>query len=251
MKKPFLALLLATASLFAFASFASAGPILSAQINGVLFCATDNNTACVGNQLPDLDPTAGSLNLGSVNVGGVIVNSSTHTQDIAAAPGDLNILNSQSLQIINNTGGTVTATASIGGIDFNGPVSFVESSGSGTWQTAAGSTIQMNWCADAANGPGGITPTSCPGVTLATFSDTAGGGVDAFSTAGSILTAFAATGPFSMTTQFTMSLVAGGQLNSRGQVMIAELTPVPEPATMMLLGTGLLAAFRARKKLGR
>ena len=43
-------------------------------------------------------------------------------------------------------------------------------------------------------------------------------------------------------------------INANGQVVEADLsnivnTPIPEPATMMLLGTGLLAAFRARRKL--
>jgi len=39
-------------------------------------------------------------------------------------------------------------------------------------------------------------------------------------------------------------------LGPDGQVVEADLTNfvTPEPATMMLLGTGLLAAFRARRK---
>lgn len=42
--------------------------------------------------------------------------------------------------------------------------------------------------------------------------------------------------------------VNGGVTSIQGA--ITATSPVPEPASMMLLGTGLLAAFRARRKVG-
>lgn len=227
---------------------AYAGPILSGTINGVLFCAFDNNSlgACSGGGLVllDIDPAVGSLQLANTTLGGVTVNGSTHTQTSGPIQDSLN---SQSLQIINNTAGTINAEVSVGGIGYAYPVSLIQSSGSGTWQNAEGSTILMQWFADPANAQGGETFNDHPGILLASFADVAGIGVDSFALAG-VNSPFIANAPFSMTTNFSMSLAAGGQLTSRGQTMIAQIQPIPEPASLVLLGTGLLSVVRYRLK---
>ena len=59
---------------------------------------------------------------------------------------------------------------------------------------------------------------------------------------------------FGLPADTTFSFVNTEITMQNGAVLEADLTniagtPIPEPATMMLLGTGLLAAFRARRKL--
>jgi hypothetical protein len=227
-----------------YASTAHASLMLAGLVNGVPFCAADNNAACGAGQLVDLDATIGRIQLGTTLIGGVQVSGSTHTQVIGPPQ---NVLNSQSLEIINNSGALANVAVSVGGIGYVGPTSSIELSGSGTWQNAGNSAANLQWYADPANGQGGQAWNDFPGILLYQQADVAGLGVDSFST-GSILVPFLAGGPFSMTTGFQMSLVNGGQLLSRGQTMISEVSAVPEPATMILMGTGLLAAFRARKK---
>jgi hypothetical protein len=41
---------------------------------------------------------------------------------------------------------------------------------------------------------------------------------------------------------------APGVTTVQGQITPLQTAPIPEPTTMMLLGTGLLAAFRARRR---
>lgn len=229
-----------------FTSSASAGPILAGLIDGVQFCATDNNVACAGGvQIFDIDPTPGVLSLSNTTFAGVSVQGSFHTQVIGPPQ---NSLNSSSLSVTNTTGGTINAQLAVGGIGFVGPVQTIESSGSGTWQNAVGSTATLSWYADHANTQGGELFNDTPGILLGTLTDVAGVGVDAFSTNGAFLAPFVDPDLFSMTLGYTMNLTAGGSLISRGQNEIADVAAVPEPATMVLLGTGLLAAVRARRK---
>ncbi|HJW51635.1 MAG TPA: PEP-CTERM sorting domain-containing protein, partial [Burkholderiaceae bacterium] len=54
--------------------------------------------------------------------------------------------------------------------------------------------------------------------------------------------------PYSMTLQFHLMLPAHGVLVSRGQTVNKDVLTVPEPASPLLLGTGLvLLAWKFRK----
>ena len=234
--------------LLAMAPGVQAGPLLLAGTIGAQnFCASDNNLGCTwGATLLDIDPLLGSLALAPATLGGINVQGSLHTETI----GTHNVLNSSSLQITNNTLATVNGTVAVGSINFLGPIVEASLSGSGTWQDAQGSTIALRWHNDPANQQGAQTPTDTPGIQLSTFSDTAGPETDSFA---HTLNNIAVIDPalFGMTLSFDLSLVAGGQLTSRGQTITKDQVeaPIPEPGSMILLGTGLFALaakFRRR-----
>ena len=88
------------------------------------------------------------------------------------------------------------------------------------------------------NAQGADTTTDTPGTLLHTFTDIAGPLTDAFST--SLVGPANDPSLFSMTETAAGTLVAGGQLVSRGQTEIKELvTVVPEPGSLALLGGAL------------
>lgn len=233
-------------SLLLFAVFlptpkAEAGLMLAGTINGVNFCATDNNLACAfGLQLFDQNATGGILVLDPVIIGGVDVQGSLHTQQIAGVE---NILNSSSLSITNNNGFAVNFTTTVGATDFVGPVTSATTTGSGTWVNSAGSSINMTWFNDALNRQSGSTALDREGVQIDTFADIAGAGIDSFSHNGGPF-AVSDIGLFSMALGFDGTLLAGSSLISRGQSEIKPLAAVPEPASLLLLSSGLALGVR-------
>jgi len=208
-----------------------------APANAVLQIAWDfGGTAggCVDNAACDTNNATGTLQLGDQTIGGLQINGSIQT----STKGSTNILNTSSLSVINTTGSNINYALAVGDTGFVGPVTSFSASGSGTWQTAAGSTITMNWYNDAGNDQGASSTTDAPGVLLHSFADTAGPLTDAFST--SLVGPANDPSLFSMTETAAGTLVAGGQLVSRGQTEIKTSQAVPEPGSLALLGGALL-----------
>jgi hypothetical protein len=207
---------------------------LAANIGGtVIFCA--DQQAC------DTNATVGQLAIANQTINGIEIVGSSQFSTI----GVNNFLNTSSFQIINHTLGAVQIFLAIGDNNFLGPVANYAASGSGTWQNAAGSTLDISFYGDPGNAQGADTPNDFPGILLASFSDLAVGAADAF--AFNDAGAFVTPGNFGMTlgTSGTLSAWNGQQgqettLVGRSQTILATQMLVPEPGTLMLLGVGLL-----------
>jgi hypothetical protein len=221
-----------------FASPANAVLQFSLDINGATLTCVDN-TAC------DTNPAVGTLQTGATTFAGVSFLGSSQTQTVGA----INSLNTTSFQITNNNAGAITYTLAVGGTNFVGPVTTLSQSGSGTFQNAVGSTINLTYYADTANTQGADTPTDLPGVQQANSGTiTATLLTDSFNF--NHTSAFADPNLYSMTLGTTGTLTSGGSLVGRSQAEIA--VAVPEPASMGILGGGLLALgafnwFRRRR----
>jgi hypothetical protein len=215
---------------------------LSADINGTPFSCADQ-AAC------DTNPVLGQLRIADQTFNGVEIQGSSQFQTI----GPTNFLNTSSFQIINHNLATATVILAINGIDFIGPASVFNESGSGTWQNADGSNIVLTYWGDPSNTQGANNPTDLPGTLLATLSDLAVGPADAFS--------FSQSTPFNVGPFFGMSLGTTGTLAAwngaagteptlvgRSQTVLATQV-VPEPGSLVLLGIGVLAISAIRRKL--
>jgi hypothetical protein len=207
---------------------ASATLQIAADINGVNFFCADQNAVC------DTNPLLGQLTIANQTIGGVNITGSSQTQVIGAT----NSLNTSSLQIQNNNAVGVNIQVAVGGIDFVGPTAAFIASGSGTFQSAIGSTISMGFYGDNTNTQGADSPGDLPGVQLAVLNKNALLATDAF--AQNDTGAFVTGGLFGMSLGTTAFLTAGGSLVSRGQAILADQVEVPEPGSLGLLGLGLM-----------
>lgn len=248
------ALGVAGALTFAGGAPAEAALLLYATVGGSNFCAADNQVIGVcaggGTFLPDIDADLGQLDLGNGTLAGLEVTGSFHQQSIATVPGGTNILQSGSTSIANpgdGTGAPISASVLVSATNFLGPSTSAETTGSGTWTNADGSTIQMRWYNDPANAQGAESAGDTPGTLLNTFNHVASGLADSFDVDPA---PFAVVDPalFSMTIAFDLTLEDGGFLTSRGQSELKPRAAVPEPFLMTMVGIGLAAAGRRLRR---
>lgn len=207
---------------------------IAIDIGGSIFTCADGD-AC------DINSTPGVLQIGDTTLDGVELSGSI--QQSIHGP---SVLSTSSLIIHNTLGAVRTGSAVISDTGFSGPVGAIALSGSGVWSLAGGSSTTNRWFADPLNGQGGGIGLLTPGTLLDTFSATALGRADSYST--SFVAPFLAAGPYSMTEQVDLTLVGGASLVNRGQTM----TAVPEASTwaMLVAGAGLLGlvAWRRRRE---
>lgn len=214
---------------------------VAADFNGTSFLCVDN-ASC------DTNLSTGTIQIADQTIGGIEINGSIQTSvGTPANPNVNDILNTSSLSLINTLGVTVTATVTISDTSFAGPVSSFATSTSGVWETAVGSTATTKWWADAANTQGADTIGDTPGTLLDSFTSTALLAADSYSHNGS--GAFNSAGVFSLTEQITTDLTAGANLLNRGQTVVLTPTSTPEPASLALLGIGLIALASVRLRV--
>lgn len=211
---------------------------VSSTFNGVAFDCVDN-AAC------DLNKTTGVLSLGTVTVGGVVVEGSIQTQVVGAN----NILNSTSLSVTNTNSFSVPIVLAIAATDFAGPATTYDASASATFQQAVGSTFNVGFYDDPLNAQGADSPTDHPGDLVASGSKNVTLVADSFqlNAAGPLIDPD--TGPFSMTLTASGDLTAGGIILSRGQDLLKPQAAVPEPGSLALLGAALLGFVGLRRQM--
>jgi hypothetical protein len=220
----------------ALASPASARLQLSINQGASTFTCFDGQLGC--------DQSGGANNLLTVNttVGGAFVEIALATSQF----GNPNILQLSSNQILNTTGAPITIKLLASDTSFAAPVSFIQESGSLTFNNAVGSGQSMlQFWADP-NNVQGANPSNTPGPLLFTATGTPTTNPDSFS--GTHNSPFSALSPFSMTEGASLNLIGGGSITGFNESMTTGA--IPEMKTWAMLGLGFaVMAFMGAKKV--
>ena len=220
--------LLAGGALALMAGAADARLQLSIGVGGSTFTCFDGQLSC--------DVSGGANNLLTIDqtVGGAFVQLTLAQSSF----GPHNELQLSSSNIENTTGAPITVTLLASDTGFAAPVSFIQNSGSLTFNANVGAPDStLSFWADVLDRQG-ANPSNTPGALLETVSGHALTDPDSF--AGSHVAAFDASSSFSMTEGAALALRSGGSITGFNQAMESG---VPEPSTwaMLALGFGFMS----------
>jgi hypothetical protein len=226
--------LLAGAALALLAGGAQARLQLSIGVGASTFTCFDGQLSC--------DVSGGASNLLTIDqtIGGAFVQLTLAQSTFGAH----NTLQLSSSNIEDTLGVPITVTLLASDTGFIAPASFINASGSLTFNANVGApNSTLSFFADV-NDAQGANPNNTPGALLETVSGHALTDPDSFS--GSRLAAFDASDPFSMTEGAALVLRSGGSVTGFNEAMESG---VPEPSTwaMLALGFGFLSFFGMRK----
>jgi len=225
---------LAGAALAWMAGAAEARLQLSIGVGASTFTCFDGQLSC--------DVSGGANNLLTIDqtVGGAFVQLTLAQSSF----GRLNTLQLSSSNIEDTLGIPITVTLLASDTGFTAPASFINNSGSLTFNANVGApNSTLSFFADV-NDAQGANPNNTPGALLESVSGHAFTDPDSFS--GSRFAAFDASNPFSMTEGASLALRSGGSVTGFNQAMESG---VPEPGAwaMIALGFGFMSLFGMRR----